>query len=207
MMSTDPNEPKIGLVLLAAGGSRRLGKPKQTLSYHGESLLRRAAKAALASRCSKVAVVLGAHAEAFTSELEGLRLSTVINPDWEEGVGSSIRVGITALNDAAPELDAVLLALCDQVLVEHRHLNSLVEAFCVFRPTVVASRYGDAFGAPAVFHHSLFADLAQLAGDQGAKKIILRHLESTVFVDIPEACMDIDTAGDYARLTSSPYNQ
>lgn len=203
-MSTNPNQPEIGLVLLAAGGSRRLGKPKQLLHYRGESLLRRAAKSALASRCSKIAVILGAGAEACAHELEGLRLLTVINPDWEEGIGSSIRMGVTALNSAAPELDAVLLALCDQALIDYRHLNGLVEAFCTSRPTVVASRYGDAFGAPAVFHRSLFGDLAGLAGDEGAKKIIVRHLRSTLFVDLPEAGIDVDTVEDYARLTGSP---
>jgi molybdenum cofactor cytidylyltransferase len=203
-MSTNPNQPEIGLVLLAAGGSRRLGKPKQLLHHRGESLLRRAAKSALASRCSKIAVILGADTEACAHELEGLRLLTVINPDWEEGIGSSIRMGVTALNSAAPELDAVLLALCDQALIDYRHLNGLVEAFCTSRPTVVASRYGDAFGAPAVFHRSLFGDLAGLAGDEGAKKIIVRHLRSTLFVDLPEAGIDVDTVEDYARLTGSP---
>ncbi|MGX2038912.1 nucleotidyltransferase family protein [Methylocaldum sp. MU1018] len=203
-MSTDPNEPKIGLVLLAAGGSRRLGEPKQLLAWRGESLLRRAAKAALASRCAPVVVVLGANAEALGNELAGLRLSSVINPDWEEGIGGSIRSGLAALGETAPELDAVLLALCDQALIEHRHLNGLIEAFRVSRPAVVASRYGDAFGAPALFHRPLFGDLDGLAGDQGAKKIILRHLESAVFVDLPEASLDIDTAEDYARLTRWP---
>jgi len=206
-MSTDPNEPKIGLVLLAAGGSRRLRKPKQLLCYRGESLLRRAAKAALSSRCARVMVVLGANAAAFGSELQGLRLLTVVNPNWEEGIGSSIRAGIAALDDAAPDLDAVLLALCDQALIEQCHLNRLVEIFCAFRPPVVASRHGDAFGAPAVFHRSLFGELARLAGDRGAKKIIRRHIHSTVFVDLPEAGMDIDTAEDYARLMNFPDNR
>ncbi|HYE36371.1 nucleotidyltransferase family protein [Methylocaldum sp.] len=203
-MSTNPNEPKIGLVLLAAGGSRRLGRPKQLLTYRGESLLRRAAKAALASQCSPAVVVLSASVEELGSELAGLRLLTVVNPDWEEGIGGSIRTGVTALNGEAPELDAVLLALCDQAVIEHRHLDSLVEAFCASHPPVAASRYGDTFGAPAVFHRSLFGDLGQLTGDQGAKKIIFRHLQSTVFVDLPEAGVDIDTEEDYARLTSSP---
>ncbi|WP_133718351.1 nucleotidyltransferase family protein [Methylocaldum gracile] len=203
-MSTNPNQPEIGLVLLAAGGSRRLGKPKQLLHHRGESLLRRAAKSALASRCSKIAVVLGADAEACAHELEGLRLLTVVNQEWEEGIGGSIRAGITTVTDAMPELDAVLLTLCDQALIDYRHLNGLVEAFCASRPTVVASRYGDAFGAPAVFHRSLFGDLAGLAGDEGAKKIIVRHLRSTLFVDFPEAGIDVDTVEDYARLTGSP---
>ncbi len=69
---------------------------------------------------------------------------------------------------------------------------------------IVASRYSDAFGAPAVFHRSLFGDLAGLAGDEGAKKIIVRHLRSTLFVDLPEAGIDVDTVEDYARLTGSP---
>jgi molybdenum cofactor cytidylyltransferase len=202
-MSTDPNEPKIGLILLAAGGSRRLGTPKQLLTWRGKSLLRRSAEAALASRCAPVIVVLGADAEMLAGELRGLELRAIINPDWEEGIGSSIRAGISVLKDAEPEPDAALLALCDQALIEHRHLNDLAAAFGASRPLVAASRYGDAVGAPAVFHRSLFDDLARLAGDQGAKKIILRHLQSAVFIDLPEGHLDIDTAEDYARLLNS----
>ena len=93
--------------------------------------------------------------------------------------------------------------MCDQALIEHRHLNDLAAAFGASRPLVAASRYGDAVGAPAVFHCSLFDDLARLAGDQGAKKIILRHLQSAVFIDLPEGNLDIDTAEDYARLLNS----
>lgn len=205
-MSTDPNEPKIGLILLAAGGSRRLGRPKQLLLYRGASLVRRTAKAALASRCSKIVVVLGACADACARELDGLPLMTVINPNWEEGMSRSIRVGIAALNAAEPELDATLLTLCDQALIADRHLNRLVEAFCASHPPIVASRYGGAFGAPALFHRRLFGELAQLTGDQGAKKIILRHHGSAVFVDLPEAGIDIDSVEDYAGLADLPEN-
>src|SRR6476661_1956002 len=101
-------------LLLAAGGSSRLGEPKQLIKYEGKSLLRRAADCALAAGCNETIVVLGAAAEACTRELEGLPVRVVINEAWERGMSSSIGAGMSALEQIQPAAEAVLITLCDQ---------------------------------------------------------------------------------------------
>src|SRR5437868_1282596 len=104
----------IGLLLLAAGASSRMGAPKQLLRYEGRTLLRRAAETALASVCRPVVVVLGAHAPQLQPELIGLPLRIVVNTHWEQGMGSSLRVGMeTLLQEPKAEIEAVVIMLCD----------------------------------------------------------------------------------------------
>ena len=96
------------MVLLAAGSSSRLGRPKQLLVHGGKTLVRRAAEAAVEAQCGPVVVVLGAQAQAVASELAGLPVHTVHNADWEQGMGVSLHVGVQAL---APEVEAALVML------------------------------------------------------------------------------------------------
>ena len=110
-------------LLLAAGGSRRMGHPKQLLLWQGASLVRRAAETALGSRCSELLVVLGSHAAEVSAELGGLPLRTCVNPDWAEGIASSLRTGVEALGEHA---DAVLVLLADQPKVDSALLDRLI---------------------------------------------------------------------------------
>src|SRR3712207_8160031 len=103
-----------------------MGRPKQTLSYRGESMLRRAALAALGAGCRPVVVVTGANAELSRSELEGLDVREVLNPVWETGMASSIRAGVEALTGA--DASAVVLLLCDQPHVTADVISRLVDA-------------------------------------------------------------------------------
>lgn len=198
------HKAEVGLVLLAAGGSRRFGAPKQLLRYQGESLLRRAAKSAQASRCEPVAVVLGAEAERLKEELVGLSVLRVVNPHWHAGIGTSIQAGLKALITAVPDLEGALFTLCDQALIDSPHLNLLVETFIASKAPVIASRYAGTFGVPALFHRALFPDLCVLSGGRGAKEVIARHLPYAHLIDLPEACLDIDTPGEYWRLCNTP---
>jgi molybdenum cofactor cytidylyltransferase len=191
----------IGIIVLAAGASTRLGSPKQLLLYGGKSLLCRAVETALASSCQPVVVVLGAHRQSLASELEGLSVRIVENTEWEQGMGSSIRAGMEALlAEAADEPDAVLLMLCDQPQVSAQTLNRLLEAHRSTGHPIVASEYGQTLGVPALFSRALFPELARLTGAEGAKQIIQRYRNRAIGVPCPEALMDIDTLDDYARL-------
>ena len=105
---------RVATVVLAAGGSSRMGSPKQLLRIEGISLVRRVAETALASRCQGVYVVVGAEAGAVRREVSGLSLEVVDNPDWEMGLAGSIRVGVEAVQAARPEFDAAILAPVDQ---------------------------------------------------------------------------------------------
>src|SRR5580704_14397123 len=105
----------IALVLLAAGGSTRMGSPKQLLPYQGRPLIRHAAETALASGCHPVMVVLGSHAAEIRAALEGLDVVVVENTEWEKGIGTSIRAGISGAEIMA--CDGAVLALADQPLI------------------------------------------------------------------------------------------
>ena len=188
--------------MLAAGGSTRLGRPKQLLPYDGKSLLRRAAETAVGSVCDPVVVVLGASAAECLPELHDLPVSTVINADWAEGMGSSLRVGVETLLATCPlPRDAILVMLCDQPLLTARVLDGLVDAYTQTASPLVASAYDNVTGVPALFDRSLFPELLRLSGAQGARSILQQHAAHTHHVAFPDGAIDIDTAADYARLS------
>ncbi len=191
---------KVACILLAAGGSTRLGAPKQLLEYGGRTLLRRAVATAVASRCRPVVVVLGSGVETLRAELAGLDVRIVVNADWERGMGGSVRLGVAALIDD-PEVDGVLLALCDQPLVEAASLERLLQAWNAGRPrTIAAASYDETVGVPAVFGREHFAALAALPDAAGAKPILQRHVDHVTAVPMPEAATDIDTREQYQAL-------
>jgi molybdenum cofactor cytidylyltransferase len=195
----------VGAVVLAAGASSRMGSPKQTLRYRGESLLRRAALAALGAGCRPVIVVTGAHAELSRRELEGLDVREVFNPLWETGMASSIRAGVEALISADPA--AAVLLLCDQPHVTADVISRLVGARRATGSPLVASAYGGGFGAPALFGRTLFAELTRLEGAAGAKQVIKRHASEAHFLPFPSGEVDVDTPDDFSRLTAADHEQ
>ena len=189
-------------MVLAAGASSRMGRPKQTLRFRGQALVRRAALAALGAGCRPVVVVTGAHAEETGAELRGLGVREVVNALWETGMASSVRAGLLAALEEAPEASAVVLLLCDQPHVTRETVAALVAAHREVGASVVASRYDGSFGAPALFTRPLFAELARLEGDSGAKQVITRHASEAHFVSFPEGELDVDTPDDFSRLQS-----
>jgi molybdenum cofactor cytidylyltransferase len=198
--------------VLAAGGSTRLGTPKQLIVYEGRTLLRRAVETALTAasttaagptRCGSVAVVLGAEAERMRAELVGLAALVVHNADWQEGLSTSLRAGLEALESQATgdrPLDAVLITTCDQPHVTPATLRAVLAVYDAARPPVVACAYAGAVGVPALFDRALFTELRALRGDAGAKRVIESHRAALVMVPAPEAALDVDTALDARRL-------
>ncbi len=197
----------VGAVVMAAGSSSRMGSPKQTLQFRGESLLRRAALAALGAGCRPVVVVTGAHAELSRRELDGLDVREVFNPHWETGMASSVRAGVEGLVSADADADAAILMLCDQPHVTAEVISDLVAAHRATRRPVVASTYGGSFGVPALFGRTLFAELARLEGAAGAKQVIKRHASEAHFLPFPSGEVDVDTPDDFSRLTAKNVEQ
>lgn len=193
----------VGAVILAAGASSRMGTPKQLLQYRGQSLLRRAALTALEAGCQPVVVVTGAHAEQSREELRGLDVLEANNPQWESGMGSSVRVGVEALVEADANAAAVILMLCDQPFVTTNIVAGLVAAHRATGSPIVASQYGESFGVPALFSRSIFAELTGLEGWSGAKQVIKGHASEAHFVPFPMGEIDVDTPDDFARLLST----
>jgi molybdenum cofactor cytidylyltransferase len=196
----ESNSAHVGAVILAAGSSSRMGSPKQALRYRGQSLIGRAARAALGAGCRPVIVVTGAHAELSRRELVGLDVREALNLRWETGMASSIRAGIEGLLSTDPAPAAVVLMLCDQPHVTAEIISGLVAARRLTRKPIVASTYGGSYGVPAVFDRTLFAELARLEGAAGAKQVIKRHAAQAHFVPFRDGEVDLDTPDDFSRL-------
>ncbi len=190
----------VGLILLAAGESRRMGSPKQLLPFRGRSLLRHAAETALASRCRPVIVVLGAHGDRLREEIGDLPLTAVENPCWVEGMGSSIRTGVAALEAISENVEAAVLMLCDQPLISPQILNDLIATYNKAKPLAVASEYGGTLGVPALFSRTLFPELKSLESATGAKQVLKRHLKDVFSLAVPAGALDVDTPEAYAAL-------
>ena len=192
-----------GIVLLAAGASTRLGQPKQLLKYKGKTLLKHAVDVAIESGASKVVVVLGANADQLENETSQAGAKIARNTDWEEGMASSIRHGLTGLLKTDPELEAVIFLVCDQPFVTTKLLQELLEEYRASGKSMVASAYGDSIGTPALFDKTIFGSLLKLEGDAGAKKVLKASPGLVSTVNFPEGNIDIDTLADYEKLVSS----
>jgi len=193
---------KIGVIILAAGASTRMGSPKQLLPYRGRPLVVHAVEQALASRAAEVLVVVGANAEAVSQALQSHRnVQLLCNADWQQGMGTSIRAGM----QAATHLDAVIIALGDQPLVGPARLNSLIATLEQTGKPIVAARYAGVAGVPALFTKTFFPKLLQLPPGAGCKGLIEANPGETTLVDCPEGELDIDTPEDYAKANSHPH--
>ena len=188
-------------LVLAAGGSRRLGRPKQLLRWEGITLLRRAAMAALGSGASPVLCVLGHEAAACGAEIADLPVHAVLHPGWQEGMATSLRAGLAALADLAPAATGLLVLPCDQPRVDAELLRRLLAAAAVPACPLVACRYAGAYGPPAIFPTRCFTELERLTGDRGARAVLAAHAAELVVVDFPGGAEDVDRAEDLARLT------
>lgn len=203
MSSSDSLTPlRIAAVILAAGGSTRLGRPKQLLPYGGEVLVSRIARLTESCGCSPIVVVTGASASEVEAALQSLPLAqTVFNPDWETGMGSSASVGVSAALQSEIPFDAVLLLVCDQPLVSETLLRDICETYRRTGKSVVASEYDAIYGVPCLFDRSVLPELVALRGASGAKSVIERYRKAgdAISVPFPEGTLDVDTPADWER--------
>jgi CTP:molybdopterin cytidylyltransferase MocA len=176
---------KVAAVVLAAGSSRRLGRPKQEVRLGGETLLERTVRVAhLASLCPLYVVLAASHA----AGLDG-RVTVLRNPDAGEGMAASIRVGVAAA--VAAGVCGVVILACDQPAVTAEHLRAIAKG----QNEVIASEYAGRKGVPAYFPASVFGELLKLRGDIGAREL----LRSARALPLPHGELDIDTEDDLAR--------
>lgn len=186
----------IGAVVLAAGGSSRLGQPKQLLKFRGETLIGRAVRAAADAGCDPILVVVGDAGAAIREELGGTRATIVQNREWQLGLGTSIRSG---LQEIGP-VDAVILLTCDQSLVEGSVIAQLIATQKKTGKPIVASSYANTLGVPALFDRSFFEELLALPNDSGAKSLIEAHPGDTASIEFERGAIDVDTPEDFERL-------
>lgn len=185
-----------GAIILAAGESNRLGRPKQNLQFNGQTLLQHAVDSAQQSECKPVIVVLGANDNAITPPGG---VTVLYNKDWKEGMASSIRTAINGINNDL-SVDKVIIMLCDQPFVSTALLNSLIDKQIETGKPIVASTYNDIIGVPALFDRTFFAELLLLKGHEGAKKILITHANEIATIPFEKGSIDIDTPDDYEQL-------
>ncbi|MFL6521139.1 MAG: NTP transferase domain-containing protein [Chthoniobacterales bacterium] len=189
----------VAAVILAAGGSSRLGRPKQLLIFHGETLIRRSVRAAAGAGCDPVIVVVGNLGDTIQRELRSTSTIVVENPEWQRGLGTSVRRGLQEVGDS---IDAVVLLTCDQPLVDKTLVAELITVHEKIRKPMVAASYANTLGVPALFDRSCFADLLALPNDSGAKKLITSRPNDVATVPFEQGAIDIDTPEDFERLTA-----
>lgn len=194
-------EPRHAAVLLAAGGSRRLGRAKQLIEIDGEPLLRRAARALLATRPQRLVVVLGHAAATMRAALAGLDAEPLFARDHAAGLSASLRAGISAL---PPDCEGALVALTDQPALDALHLVALRDRWRTEPLRAVASAYAGVLGVPALLPRTWFGELVRLDGDVGARTL-LRERPDVVALDAPALAHDIDAAADLRALAPDPH--
>ncbi|RED92209.1 nucleotidyltransferase family protein [Marinoscillum furvescens] len=189
-------QKNIGVVVLAAGSSRRMGEPKQLLPYDSSVLLQHELQKVKELQLAFSVVVLGANASQILQHIDVEGFEVVENTEWEEGIASSIRAGLKACEQHRPELEGVLIVLGDQPRIQAQQLHQIVCA----DSELVAASYAGQVGVPAYFGRRYFSELKQLTGDRGAKAVLMSHSHEIKMIEIPEAAMDIDTRQQYEEV-------
>jgi molybdenum cofactor cytidylyltransferase len=192
----------VAAIILAAGASRRMGRPKQLLPYRGQTLLSYVIQCAIASSCSPVIVILGANAEQIEPKISRLTIKIVKNTEWNEGISSSIRCGITYIQEQFLNIDAVVFLTCDQPFVSPKIIEQLIDVYYSTNQFIIASSYNRTTGIPALFTCHFFSKLMELQGDRGAKKLIHQYHYLVQQIDFPRGAIDLDTLENYQKLIS-----
>ena len=191
----------VAAIVLAAGASRRLGQPKQLLLHGGETMIERAIRLANEAGAAPVIAVLGAYHELIREAIRLSNFTPVINSAWDQGISTSIQVGLAVLEDSAPQASGVLMLACDQPRLSTVHLRAMLEVFCAQAAlAIVASVYQGVLGIPAVFPREVFAELRALRGDKGARPLLMHPPCPLVALPFPGGEIDIDLPADMAHL-------
>jgi molybdenum cofactor cytidylyltransferase len=199
-MPAERSSPVAGVVL-AAGASRRFGRNKLLLSLGGESLVRRAAKAALEAGLSPVIVVLGHEADVIGPELSGLPVRGVINAAYARGMNTSLEAGIAAVGSEAA---AAVVLLADMPHVTADMLARLVAEHRRTAAPLVASDYEGVHAPPTLYARAIFPELGGPEGDGCGKRVVRRHEAETVRVRWPAAALsDVDREEDWERVCAA----
>ncbi|WP_027137328.1 nucleotidyltransferase family protein [Gaetbulibacter saemankumensis] len=189
---------KIALVVLAAGGSKRMGEPKQLLAWGDFTLLEHAIETALEVRPKYVFVVLGANYETLRRKVENYPVEIINNLDWEIGLGSSISKAVKQINDSILKFDGVLFLLADQPFITSNYLEHMMSLFESHKDQILATSYIDGEkGVPVLFDAIYFKELEALNGDIGAKQILKAHESKVKILFGGTKNIDLDTQTEY----------
>jgi len=200
-MNENSHNPTLGVVLLAAGPSTRLGQPKQLVTVDGRCLVTRSARLALSLAPASVTVVTGFEAQRVEAEVQGLPLKVVRNRNWANGMGASINCGVRSM---AGGVEGVMIMVCDQWRLEEIDLKSLYAAWSsdISRIFVANWKEGSAYvsGPPVIFPRKLIPELKSMQEKRGARQLIDRYMDLVEFVEMENAAYDLDRPEDLEEL-------
>lgn len=188
--------PETAVMILAAGVSRRLGRPKQQLIFENQTLLNRIIHTAISLQSGPVLVVHGDD----TILSQDIAIEPVLNRQWQEGMATSIHAGINALDAKYPMLETVIITVCDQPFITIELLREMIALQQQTSLPIIASVYGETIGTPVLFHKSVFKELLTLSGDKGARQLLKKDSDRVGLVNFPLGKIDIDTEEDYEGL-------
>jgi CTP:molybdopterin cytidylyltransferase MocA len=186
------------IVILAAGGSRRLGRPKQLLSVLGEPLLRRVVRMAVDVDPDHLIVVLGSSAYDCVPVIKDCGVDIVVNPFWESGLAGSIRLGVERAEEQGAS--SVLFLLADQPWLNSEVIGRFLERVNGQTDAIISARYDGILGAPMMFGSDWFPQLKNLEGDQGARNLVAKEGGRVEVIDWSEGALDLDTPEDLNTL-------
>jgi len=196
-------QKKVCLVVLAAGNSSRMGKPKQLLPVNEKTLLNHSLEQCLESEAERVIVVLGSDFQLISDSITSNHVHVLNNPRWQQGMGSSISCAMRYVKSNCSDTDAVLFALSDQPLVTVKQYNNLINKYVAGIKKIVCSRYKEVLGVPAIFDKKYFDEPEKLEGHVGAKDLIKQNLKTVDSLDMGEYLTDLDTPEDYYHYIKS----
>ncbi len=194
----------ISTIILAAGESKRMGQPKQLMSLGSTTIMEQTVDNFLSSAVDQIIVVLGYRAEELAKLIDDRPVTIAVNPDYAQGMGTSIAVGLSLING---QTQGIMLALADQPFVDSEVINQLVANFKVRDKGIVVPVYRGRRGHPVIFDIKYRGELSRINGDTGGREIINRHYDDVreVAVDCEGVCIDIDTIDTYLEKTKPGY--
>jgi molybdenum cofactor cytidylyltransferase len=198
-MSGKQNKSGVSAVVLAAGASRRMGTPKQLLRIGGETILERTLSSVRASGAAEIVLVLGHAAESVEKEISTEQVRVVRNPDYQQGMGTSLRAGLAAVRTDA---SAALIILADQPFVRPETLDRLITCHQESKSQIIIPMYQGFRGNPVLLDRSVFEEVKGLNGDVGCRAIFGDHTEGICKLPVDDAgiLVDIDSRSDFETL-------
>ncbi len=192
-------------IILAAGTSSRMGKPKMLLPFGGTTVIGTLILQTVLSELENVTVVLGANADQLSRETDRYEVRTVLNTAYENGMLSSVQCGIKALPDTT---SAVMIMLGDQPMITREVINTVIQAYRQSEKKLIVATYKGKRGHPLLIGSRYFREILKLSGENSLKDILLKYPEEIeeVEVDDPAILRDIDTEDDYIKEIENQKN-
>lgn len=191
------------IIILAAGNSSRLGRPKQLLLFNGKTLLANVIEEALEMNSGPIVVVLGAYAKQIEELHHRTKVTFTINENWKTGLSSSIATGLNIALAESPELDSAIFTVSDQAYLSKEIFAALIGKYQTDHKNIVTSSYSQTSGTPVLFNKKYFNSLLNLTGSTGARDLIKEHSDDTASISFDLGNIDIDTETDYHNLINN----